>query len=62
MFPRLLHVFDCRWYGPEHNHGSQDEADNEEHRVPICENPFVRGTSTWDWLVCGCVDRCIAQA
>jgi hypothetical protein len=29
--PRLLHVFDCGWYGPEHNHGPQDEVDGKEH-------------------------------
>jgi hypothetical protein len=52
--PRLLHVLDCRWYGLEYNDGSKDEADGEEHRVSICENTFVRGTCTWDWLVCGC--------
>jgi hypothetical protein len=60
--PRLLHVFDCRWYGPKYNHGSQDEADNKEHRVLICENSFVQGTCTWDWLVGRCVDRCTPQA
>jgi hypothetical protein len=29
--PRLLYVFDCGWYGPEHDHGPEDEADCEEH-------------------------------
>jgi hypothetical protein len=29
--PRLLHVFDYGWYGPEHDHGPEDEADCEEH-------------------------------
>jgi hypothetical protein len=29
--PRLLHVFDCGWYGPEHDHGPKDEVDCEEH-------------------------------
>jgi hypothetical protein len=29
--PRLLHVFDCGWYGLEHDHGPEDEADYEEH-------------------------------
>jgi hypothetical protein len=29
--PRLLHVFDCGWYGPEHDHGPEDEVDCEEH-------------------------------
>jgi hypothetical protein len=28
---RLLHVFDCRWYGLEHDHGPEDEVDCEEH-------------------------------
>jgi hypothetical protein len=60
--PQLLHVLDYRWYGPEYDDGSKDEADGEEHRVPICENTFVRDTCTWDWLVCGCVDRCTPQA
>jgi hypothetical protein len=29
--PRPLHVFDCGWYGLEHDHGPEDEADYEEH-------------------------------
>jgi hypothetical protein len=29
--PRLFHIFDCGWYGPEHDHGPEDEADCEEH-------------------------------
>jgi hypothetical protein len=29
--PRLLHIFDCGWYGPEHDHGPEDEVDCEEH-------------------------------
>ena len=29
--PRLLHVFDCGWYGPEHDHGSEDKTNYEEH-------------------------------
>jgi hypothetical protein len=29
--PRLLDVFYCGWYGPEHDHGPEDEADCEEH-------------------------------
>jgi hypothetical protein len=28
----------------------------------FCENSFVRGTCTWDWLVCGCADGCVPQA
>jgi hypothetical protein len=40
----------------------KDEADGEEYRVLICENTFVQDTCTWDWLVCGCVDRCTPQA
>jgi hypothetical protein len=60
--PQPLHVFSYRWCGPEYNHGFQDEANSEEHRVLFCENSFVRGTYTWDWLVCRCVDRCTPQA
>jgi hypothetical protein len=60
--PRLLHVLDCRWYGPEYDNGSKDEVDGEEHRILICENTFVWGTCIWDWLVCRCVDRCTPQA
>ena len=29
--PRLLHVFDYGWYGPEHHHGPEDETNCEEH-------------------------------
>jgi hypothetical protein len=29
--PRLFHVFNYRWYGLEHDHGPEDEADCEEH-------------------------------
>jgi hypothetical protein len=29
--PRLLHVFDCGWYGPKYDHSPKDEADCEEY-------------------------------